>query len=308
MGEARPSRRPRPAPAPVPGQPALSLRDLRRVAAFVDGEVGIQLPDTKQTLVEGRLRKRLRALGYHDFTAYLDHVLEDPEGRHERLHLIDALTTNKTEFFREPAHFRYLVEQALPVMEANRLRDGRRKLGLWSAGCSTGEEPYTLAMVLNEARESRPDLRFGILATDISNSCLETARRAVYPEGRIAPVPMALRRKYLLRSRDPGEGLVQMGPALRRCVRFGGLNLTAERFRLEQPMDAIFCRNVMIYFDGPTRSRLVQRFEQQLVPGGYLFVGHSESLNGLDSQLVQVAPMVYQRPGRGDLRKGAQRP
>jgi len=266
------------------------------VAEFIGKEVGIQLSASKHTLVEGRLRKRLRKLGFNGFKAYLDHVLNTLEGKNERLHLIDAITTNKTDFFREPEHFRYLVEKALPEIEKKRQLDGRRELSFWSAGCSSGEEAYTLSMVLNEAAERHRGLKFNVLATDISKSCLTTARNAIYPERRIDPVPMPLRKKYFLRSSDSTEELVQMGPELRNPIQFGSLNLIANSFGLSQKMDVIFCRNVMIYFNNSIREQLVRRFEQQLIPGGYLFVGHSESLNGLENGLEQVAPMVYRKP------------
>ncbi len=276
---------------------ALTDRELRRVSEFVGREVGIQLSAAKHTLVEGRLRKRVRQLDFKGFKAYLDWVLDSPEGKHERLNLIDAITTNKTDFFREPEHFRYLVEQALPVMEKNRRREGRRELSIWSAGCSSGEEPYTLAIVLNEAAEKHPGLQFGILATDISKSSLDTASLAIYSAHRIDPIPLPLRKKYLLRSSNPAAALVQMGPELRERIQFSRLNLMANSFGLAQKMAAIFCRNVMIYFNSQIRAELVRRFEQQLVPGGFLFVGHSESLNGLENGLEQVAPMVYRKPG-----------
>jgi len=278
------------------GCSSLTERELRRVAEFIGKEVGIQLSASKHTLVEGRLRKRLRKLGFNGFKAYLDHVLNTLEGKNERLHLIDAITTNKTDFFREPEHFRYLVEKALPEIEKKRQLDGRRELSFWSAGCSSGEEAYTLSMVLNEAAERHRGLKFNVLATDISKSCLTTARNAIYPERRIDPVPMPLRKKYFLRSSDSTEELVQMGPELRNPIQFGSLNLIANSFGLSQKMDVIFCRNVMIYFNNSIREQLVRRFEQQLIPGGYLFVGHSESLNGLENGLEQVAPMVYRKP------------
>ncbi len=281
------------------GHASLSNRELHRIAEFIDGEVGIQLPDSKHTLVEGRLRKRLRQLGFNKFKDYLDHALGSPEGKHERLHLIDAITTNKTSFFRESEHFRYLVDKSLSAIEKKRRSDDRRELNVWSAGCSSGEEAYTLAIVLTEAAEKFRGLRFRILATDISKSSLDTARRAIYPEQRIDPVPLELRKKYFLRSRNPAEALVQMGSELRNRIRFGSLNLMANSFSLSQKMDVIFCRNVMIYFNNQAREKLVRKFGQQLVPGGYLFVGHSESLNGFEKTLEQVAPMVYRKPVDG---------
>ncbi len=281
------------------GTMSLSLRELRRVATFMDKEVGIQLPDSKQTLVEGRLGKRLRKLGYNRYEDYLDFVLANPKGRHERLHLIDALTTNKTSFFREPEHFEFLLNTALPEICKNKQTDGNRKLNVWSAGCSSGEEAYTLSLVLNEELQNPAGLKFSILATDISDSSLATAKAAMYPEERIEPVALKLRQKYFLRSRDQALALVQMGSELRSKVQFGSLNLMNKSFGLKQKMDVIFCRNVMIYFDSQVREQLVRRFAQQLVPGGYLFVGHSESLNGLDIGLTQVAPMVYRKQDIG---------
>lgn len=280
-----------------PRMSVLSDQDLRRVAHFIGAEVGIQLPPAKRSLVEGRLRKRMRRLGFGSYREYLDFALEAPEGAGERIHLVDVITTNKTDFFRESQHFRYLVENALPELEQLRPASRRQELAVWSAGCASGEEPYTLAMVLCEAAEHRPDLRFSILATDISARAIATAQRAVYPEARIAPVPMALRHKYLLRSRDGRDGLVRMSPELRQRVRFGRLNLMAREFGLHQRMDIIFCRNVMIYFNSPIRAALVARFEAQLAPGGYLFVGHSESLSGLDIGLRRRSAAVYRKVG-----------
>ncbi len=275
---------------------SLRQADLQRVIDFIDREVGIQLSVSKHTLVAGRLRRRLHKLGYKSYADYLSYVLDTAGGKHERLHLIDALTTNKTDFFREPTHFRYLVDQALPELLHQQKSAGNRELHIWSAGCSSGEEAYTLAIVLNEALEQSVGIRFSILATDISASSLDTARSAVYPEQRIEPVPHGIRKKYFLRSSNPAEALVQMGPKLRDRIRFASLNLMNRNFNLSEKMHVIFCRNVLIYFNTETRTKLIQRFEQQLIPGGYLFVGHSESLNGLDTNMRPVSPMVYRKP------------
>ncbi|MCP4392154.1 MAG: chemotaxis protein CheR [Gammaproteobacteria bacterium] len=280
---------------PDSNRDSLQRAELLRVIDFIDKEVGIQLSASKHTLVEGRLQRRLHQLGYKSYKAYLAFVLDTPGGKHERLHLIDALTTNKTDFFREPIHFQYLVDQALTELMQHQKSDGRRELHIWSAGCSSGEEAYTLAIVLNEALEQSVGIRFSILATDISASSLATAKSAIYPEQRIQPVPLSIRKKYFLRSSNPAEALVQMGPKLRDRVRFASLNLMNRNFNLTEKMDVIFCRNVLIYFNTETREKLIQRFEKQLVPGGYLFVGHSESLNGLDTNMKPVSPMVYRK-------------
>ena len=273
----------------------LTEGELKRVAAFIGDEVGIQLPESKHKLVESRLRRRLKALDFNDFKSYLDHTLESVEGEHEKLQLIDVITTNKTNFYRESDHFDYLQQSAVPELEKIKMNDARRELNIWSAGCSTGEEPYTLSIILNEIASNQKNFLFNILATDISHSCLSTGSRGVYTENQAEIIPLELRKKYLLRSRNSAEGLVQMGPLLRQCIRFKSLNLMDRRFSLAEKMDVIFCRNVMIYFNNQLREELVARFENQLIDGGYLFVGHSESLNGIKTSLKQVAPMVYRK-------------
>jgi len=273
----------------------LNERELKRVANFIGKEVGIQLPESKRTLVEGRLRKRLRILGFYDFKSYLDHTLESEDGELEKLQLIDVLTTNKTHFYRESEHFDYLIKSALPELEKISRKAARRDLNVWCAGCSTGEEAYTLSIELNEAASKQGNFLFNILATDISHSCLSKASRGVYTERQVEPIPLELRKKYLLRSRNAKEALIQMGPELKQRISFKSLNLMDELFTLPNKMDVIFCRNVMIYFNNQLREELVARFESHLIRGGYLFVGHSESLNGIKTSLKQVAPMVYKK-------------
>ncbi|HKK02228.1 MAG TPA: CheR family methyltransferase, partial [Desulfuromonadales bacterium] len=254
----------------------------------IHDELGIKMPETKRTMLAGRLAKRLRVLGVASYREYCDYLFEG-DGGGELVHLFDVVTTNKTDFFREPSHFDYLTGSVLEKMR-------RRPFHLWSAGCSTGEEPYTLTMVLREYAESvGDDFRFAITATDISTRALETARRAIYPHDRIEPVPPPLRKKYLLRSREHRRELVRMVPENRRLVSFQRLNFMDEQFDLPQPFDVIFCRNVIIYFDKETQERLVRKFCRHLQPDGYLFLGHSESLHGLDVPLVPVAPTVYRR-------------
>lgn len=273
----------------------LSDREMQRVAAFINKNVGIQLPESKRALVEGRLRRRLRDCEFANFKSYLDFVLESPDGESERLRMIDVLTTNKTDFFREPEHFDYLVNTALVELEAMRKTESRQDLKLWSAGCSTGEEAYTLSIVMNEAMPNFPGMRFNITATDISHTCLQAGSRGVYTEAQIEPLSMELRKKYLLRSKDSAERVVRMGPDLRNRIVFQQLNLMDDYFSFPHLMDVIFCRNVMIYFNNDIREQLVNKFERQLINGGYLFVGHSESLNGINCDLEQVAPMVYRK-------------
>ncbi|BCS53734.1 chemotaxis protein methyltransferase [Geobacter sp. SVR] len=252
------------------------------------------MPPAKQTMLEARLQKRLKALGLGSFEAYADHVFSGGGRGDELIHLIDVVTTNKTDFFRESAHFDYLVKSAIPALMETRGSGMHSPFRIWSAGCSTGEEPYTLAMVLSEFSVAAPGFRSSILATDISTVVLSKARDAIYAEDRVDTIPLNLKKKYLLKSRDRQKSLVRIGPQLRAMVEFKRLNFM-EDFGLPEQMDVIFCRNVIIYFDKPTQERLLNRFSQQLVKGGYLFLGHSETLNGLNVPLQPVASTVYRK-------------
>ncbi len=251
---------------------------------------GVTLTDRKRDLVKARLSKRLRALGWTSLGDYVRYVQTDA-GSGELASMVDALTTNKTSFFRESPHFDFIRERILPER-----RDPSRPIRAWSAGCSSGEEPYTLAIVLLEALPdaSRADHR--ILATDLSRDVLDTARKGVYTEAKMAGIPDDLRRKWFQRQDDAEKHkpVYEVGPELRRLVTVARLNLM-EDWPMKGPFDFIFCRNVMIYFDRPTRSRLVDRFADILAPGGHLFVGHSESLSSLSHRLRYVQPAVYRK-------------
>lgn len=248
-------------------------------------------------MIESRLAKRLRALNLADYGNYCEYLFSEEGLDKELVHLINVVTTNKTDFLREASHFKFLTETVLPELRQQRRLGPKKKLNLWSAGCSTGEEPYTLAMVLDDFndRQEQDKVPFEILATDVSTRVLKIAREAVYHEERVEPIPLAWRKRYLLRSRDPDNPLVRIAPELRKKVVFGRLNFMDDEFGLPNPMDIIFCRNVIIYFDRPTQERLMRKFAHNLVPGGSLFIGHSESLHGFDIPFEQVTPTVYRR-------------
>jgi chemotaxis protein methyltransferase CheR len=272
----------------------MSRETFCRFRDYVTSHLGIKMPDVKKTMLQGRLQKRLRALGMASYDEYYDYVFSARGMDTELSHMVDAVTTNKTDFFREPRHFDYLEQVVLPKMLQAATTKGSGGFRFWSAGCSTGAEPYTLAMVLSEFALRHPEFRFSILATDISQRVLDEAKEGIYSESMAIPIPQALRRKYLLRSKDPMEPAIRIVPDLRSRVAFGRLNFMAEDFRLGYSMDIIFCRNVMIYFDRAVQEQVVNRFCRYLNPGGYLFVGHSETLNGLDVPLTQVSPTIYQ--------------
>lgn len=277
--------------------PRMTQEDFRRLSEFIESELGIKMPPAKKTMLETRLQKRLRALGMGAFKDYCDYVLESGASNSELVHFIDLVTTNKTDFFREPDHFDYLIRSALPELARTSGAGVKRPLVAWSAGCSTGEEPYTMAMTMNEFASRYPGLGFdfSIIATDISTRVLQMASRGIYNEDRITPIPEALKKNYLMRSRDRSKGLVRVIPELRSLVRFRRLNFMDEDFGFREPLDMIFCRNVVIYFEKDTQEKLFAKFAGCLRPGSYLFIGHSESLNGMDLPFVKVAPSVFRK-------------
>ena len=275
----------------------LTEGDFSRLSRFIYDACGIKTPPGKKTMIESRLQRRLRALGMVSFAQYCTYLFSTEGLEREATRMIDLVTTNKTDFFRESDHFAYMVETVLPEWVQGSPEGGLRNFRVWSAGCSTGEEPYTLAMVLRNFAEHCPGFDFRILATDISTRVLETARLAVYAEDRTASVPLGLKRKYLLRGKEQQEGLVRVMPELRKKVEFRWLNFMGDDFGIQEKFDIIFCRNVIIYFDRPTQEYLLRRFCGHLSDKGHLFLGHSETLSGHNLPLKAVYPTVY-RNGR----------
>ncbi len=274
----------------------MSARDFSRLSEFISDHCGIKLAPAKKTMLEGRLRRRLRFLGMDNFADYCAYLLS-PRGLDEEcIHMVDMVTTNKTDFFREPQHFQFLSQKVLPELSRD-LGWGNRDnpLRIWSAGCSTGEEPYTLAMFVSEFASAHPGFYFSILGTDISTKVLDAARLAIYEHEAVEPVPLPWRKKYLLRSKNKDQVLVRIAPELRHLVRFQHLNFMENDYRLKEPQAVIFCRNVLIYFDRPTQSAVLGRLCRHLRQGGYLFIGHSETMQGLDLPLEQSAPTVYRK-------------
>ena len=265
-------------------------KDFRRVSQAVQEHCGINLRDGKLELVQARLAKLLRTRNFETTEAYLDHVLNDP-GSAEFAHLIDSLSTNLTSFFRESQHFTYLGETFLPALITRKQTRNESTIRGWCAASSTGEEPYTLAMILLDVLQKQAvDFNARILATDISHRVLHVARQGIYDRQRVAPVPPAMRARYFT-SRN---GALEVVAAVRNIVRFAHLNLV-KPWPLNGPLDFIFCRNVMIYFDKPTQQQLVNRFHDILSPGGLLFTGHCESLTGITHSFRHVQATIYQK-------------
>jgi chemotaxis protein methyltransferase CheR len=265
----------------------LSPAEFQRVCAILYKACRINLGEGKQPLVKARLWKRIRSLGMQGYTEYFNFV-ETLEGKPELLSMVDALTTNKTSFFREAQHFDFLKEE-LPVhfKTANRLR-------IWCAGCSSGQEPYTLAIVLQEALTPAQRADTLILATDISSRILTAAREGVYDDEEVQGVSPQQLRRWFVPGKDGAKTQHRVSDELRRMIRFARLNLM-EPWSMRGPFDFIFCRNVMIYFDRQTQENLVRRFQELLRPGGFLLVGHSESLTGRIEGLAYVRPAVYRK-------------
>jgi chemotaxis protein methyltransferase CheR len=273
----------------------LSARDFTRLAKFINEYSGIKMPNTKKTMVEGRLRTRVAATGSAHLTDYCRRIFDEGGLATEAVHLIDVVSTNKTDFFREPEHFRLLAEVALPQIVAERCAGPNTVIKVWSTASSIGAEPYTLAMVLADASDRLGGFRISILATDISTRVLSTAAMAIYPEAMIAPVPVDMRKRYLLRSKQPSHHQVRVVPELRKLVQFGRLNLMDPSYPIDRDFDIVFCRNVLIYFDKPTQHLVLARLWAHLRPGGYLFLGHSESLAGSGLPVNPVGPSLFRR-------------
>jgi chemotaxis protein methyltransferase CheR len=275
---------------------AMTTAEFERLSRFIYTHCGIKMPSVKKTMLESRLQKRLRLLGVGSFRDYCDMLFDSPGGREELVHMIDAVTTNKTDFFREPTHFSYLSESVLPEFIESVEQQSRPPFTAWSAGCSSGEEPYTLAIVLSEFAAANPGFRFSITATDISTRVLAKAQAGIYDENQISMIPAPIKQKYFLRSKDHSKALVRIVPRLRSLVTFQRLNLMDEKCMLiEGSVDALFCRNVIIYFDRDTQRALLSRLCRYLRKDGHLFLGHSETVHGFDLPIVRIASTIYRK-------------
>lgn len=271
-------------------------RDYEFIRGLVYTHSRINLGADKKELVSARLGKRLRATGLTTITDYCRY-LQGPKAGEELPHLIDVISTNHTYFFRENAHFDFLTQTILPELMAKRAAARWPKLNLWSAACSSGEEPYTLALVLDQffGRQAAA-WPWQIDATDISNPILKKAQEGIYKADAVDKIPPAQLRTFFQEGTGLLAGSFKVKPELQKNIRFRQLNLLGASLPFTEPFQVIFCRNVMIYFDRPTQEELVTRLTRLLVPGGYLLVGHSESLTGIKHTLESMKPAVYRRP------------
>ncbi|MCA1957939.1 MAG: protein-glutamate O-methyltransferase [Nitrospira sp.] len=266
----------------------ITADEYRRLCALIYEESGIALGEQKTSLVVSRLSKRLRELGLATFTEYYEKVTTDRTGE-EFTRMLDLISTNKTDFFREPKHFDFLRERVLP--ECSRTK----RIRIWSSACSSGEEPYTIAMTLYDSVENPAEWDFKILASDLSTRVLAKAAAGVYDEERVRMLPPDMVKRHFLKGRGERAGLVKVKPHLSGMIQFRRVNLMDERFPIKTPLDVVFCRNVMIYFDHDTQETLVNKFHSYIKPGGYLFIGHSESLQWITHPFKLIAPTIYRK-------------
>ena len=270
-------------------QQKLSAEQFAKLKNFIESECGIRMTEDKKNMAEGRIRKRIKLLGLNSYNDYFNLVFKDGDEA-EKICLIDAITTNKTDFFREDSHFQILSEKAVPEI----LREkGREDIKIWSAGCSTGEEPYTIGIVMSETLGKMSG--FKIMATDINTEVLRHAKQGVYDEGRIEKVPYNIKKKYFLRSKDRLAKKVKIVKPLREKLSFARLNFMDDEYCIKERFDIIFCRNVIIYFDRKTQERILNRLLGHLNMGGLLFLGHSETIHGMTLPVSVYAPTVYQK-------------
>lgn len=269
----------------------LTDKQFNQLSDFIYTHYGIKMPPVKRVMLQSRLHKRLKALQMGSFDDYLKFVFDDHSHTEEVVNMIDVVSTNKTDFFREPAHFDFLADVALPSLVSR----GNRTISVWSAGCSSGEEPYTLAICLDSFLEGKPGVDFSIKATDISTKVLKHALNGIYAENRIEVIPINLKKKYFLKSKDRTDPKVKVVKNLRDKIKFQRLNFIDSNYNVNDVFDIVFCRNVLIYFDKETQERVINKLCTKLKPGGYFFLGHSESTAGLNVPLKQIKPTIFER-------------
>jgi len=269
--------------------PALRRNEFQQISRLAYETFGVDLQEGKLALVEARLGKKLRELGITSFQEYYDHVVSDPTGA-ALTNMIDVLTTNHTSFFREPRHFEFLREVIFPALRS------RPEIHIWSAACSSGEEPYTIAMSLLEEAPDEALRKVRIRATDISTRVLGIASKGIYPAERVKSIPPDVFKRHMLKGHNTAAHTFRFKKEVRDMISFEHCNLM-QPFRADYRCSVIFCRNVMIYFDKPTQADLVNRLTMTLEDGGYLFIGHSESLSAVEHGLEYISPATYRKPG-----------
>lgn len=278
---------------PISEPVELTDREFLKISRLIYDLCGINLTDAKKELIKARLGKRLRRGSFKSFNDYYEHVLRDESGK-ELILLLDSVVTNFTFFFREKKHFEYLQFEFIPDMITKKKKNHDKKIRFWSAGCSSGEEPYSILITLLETIEDSFSWDIRIYGTDLSTRVLKTARSGIYSSEKVRDLPPYILKKYFLRGTQEWENYLKIKDYLKSYVQFQRLNLT-EPFPFKESFDCIFCRNVMIYFDKKIQTELVNRFYEYINPEGVLIIGHSESLAGIEHPFRYVKPSIYKK-------------
>lgn len=271
----------------------LSLSDFDAFSNFIYSEFGIKMPPVKRIMLQGRLLKRIRNLNMKSYGEYKDYLFSKDGQKEEIFNFLNVVTTNKTDFFREPVHFDFLKSNVLPEYTERGLREPFK---IWSAGCSSGEELYTISITLNEFKKENTSFYFSMLGTDISQNVLEKAAKGIYQLNKVDIIPLELKKKYLLKSKNKENQTVKVRQELQSNMSLKYLNLMDSSYsNINEKFDVIFCRNVLIYFDRATQESVINKLSSHLKAGGYFFIGHSESLTGMDVPLEHIKPTIFRK-------------
>lgn len=270
----------------------LSDTEFNKLSSFIYSNYGIKMPYAKKSMLQARLQNRLRETKMESFKDYCDYVFAKGKDDSEIVNMIDVVSTNKTDFFREAAHFDFMTSHVLPEFYENNKGE---TMNIWSSACSSGEEAYTIAITLSEFLEDKKNLNYSIYGTDISSRILQKAFDGVYHEDRISCIPMNLKKKYFLKSKQRETPLVKVVKELRQKTSYQRLNLMDPVYNVPKKFDVIFCRNVLIYFDRMTQESVINKLCSHLKPNGYFFLGHSESITGINVPLKQIKPTIFRR-------------
>lgn len=274
-------------------QEKLNKKQFEKISTFINGNVGIKLPDEKLIMLQGRLYKRLKALNIKTFNEYIDFAFSKKDNKNEIINLIDVICTNKTSFFREPIHFEFIKNNILP--EYLERVNGNKYIKIWSAGCSSGEEAYSIAMAFQSFINTYIGFDYSILGTDISTQVLKKASDATYTEEKAIDIPVELKNNYILKSKDRNNPTIRITPEIRKKIKFQRLNLMDKMYNVKHIFDIIFCRNTLIYFERPIQELVINKLCKHLKHGGYLFIGHSESLFSMNVPLQYIKPTIYKK-------------
>ncbi len=270
----------------------LSEKDFQVFSSFIYSQYGIKMPPVKRIMLQGRLLKRIRDLNMSSYSDYKDYFFSKEGQQKEIFNFLNVVTTNKTDFFREPVHFNFLLDTILPQYAD---QNPGSFFKVWSAGCSSGEEPYTISVILNEFKILKPNFNFSIQGTDISHNVLNKAARGVYAANKVELMPIDYKKKYFLKSKDQETPTVRVNPILQKNLTLKYINLINGSYDIQESFDVIFCRNVLIYFDRETQEQVITKLSGFLKPGGYFFIGHSESLSGMNVPLKHIKPTIFQK-------------